>query len=124
MKLGNFVRLRRLFSCQNPLDQKEGEEKEKLYLIFGFMHTFVNSFSLLCNHIELSFPSMARALVSFYYIMDQLGSIISSEFTLFADVEEEIQKLESKFRGIQTVLNDEEKKVCEAVKVWFKRRIL
>ena len=67
---------------------------------------------------------MARDLVSFYYIMDQLGSIISSEFTLFADVEEEIQKLESKFRGIQTVLNDEEKKVCEAVKVWFKRRIL
>ena len=67
---------------------------------------------------------MARALVSFYYIMDQLGSIISSEFTLFADVEEEIQKLESKFRSIQTVLNDEEKKVCEAVKVWFKRRIL
>ena len=123
MKLGNFVRLRRLFSCQNPLDQK-GEEKEKLYLMFGFMHTFVNSFSLLCNHIELSFPSMARALVSFYYIMDQLGSIISSEFTLFADVEEEIQKLESKFHSIQTVLNDEEKKVCEAVKVWFKRRIL
>ena len=67
---------------------------------------------------------MARDLVSFYYIMDQLGSIISSEFTLFADVEEEIQKLESKFRSIQTVLNDEEKKVCEAVKVWFKRRIL
>ena len=53
---------------------------------------------------------MARALVSFYYIMDQLGSIISSEFTLFADVEEEIQKLESKFHSIQTVLNDEEKR--------------
>ena len=58
--------------------------------------------------------------------MDQLGSIISSEFTLFADVEEEIQKLESKFHSIQTVLNDEEKRFVkeEAVKVWFKRRIL
>lgn len=69
---------------------------------------------------------MARALVSFYYIMGQLGSIISSKFTLFASVEEEIQKLESKFHSIQTFLNDEEKRFVKegAMNVWFKRRIL
>uniref|UniRef100_A0A2N9FLG2 NB-ARC domain-containing protein n=1 Tax=Fagus sylvatica TaxID=28930 RepID=A0A2N9FLG2_FAGSY len=62
---------------------------------------------------------MALNLVS--GITEQLGSIIASEFTLTASVKEEIQKLESKFRTIQAVLNDAEKRQVkeEAVKLWL-----
>uniref|UniRef100_A0A2N9IJI2 Rx N-terminal domain-containing protein n=1 Tax=Fagus sylvatica TaxID=28930 RepID=A0A2N9IJI2_FAGSY len=62
---------------------------------------------------------MARALVS--GITQQLGSFITSEFKLTASVKEEIQKLESKFRTIQAVLNDAEKRQVkeEAVKLWL-----
>uniref|UniRef100_A0A2N9IPW8 NB-ARC domain-containing protein n=1 Tax=Fagus sylvatica TaxID=28930 RepID=A0A2N9IPW8_FAGSY len=62
---------------------------------------------------------MARALIS--GITQQLGSFIASEFTLTASVKEEIQKLESKFRTIQAVLNDAEKRQVkeEAVKLWL-----
>uniref|UniRef100_A0A2N9G8R2 NB-ARC domain-containing protein n=1 Tax=Fagus sylvatica TaxID=28930 RepID=A0A2N9G8R2_FAGSY len=62
---------------------------------------------------------MALALVS--GITQQLGSFITSEFKLTASVKEEIQKLESKFRTIQAVLNDAEKRQVkeEAVKLWL-----
>ncbi|KAM4118837.1 hypothetical protein ACJW30_03G013000 [Castanea mollissima] len=62
---------------------------------------------------------MARALLS--AIVEQLGSFISSEFTLTATVKHEVQKLETKFRTIQAVLNDAEKRQLksEAVKLWL-----
>uniref|UniRef100_A0A2N9GTN1 Rx N-terminal domain-containing protein n=1 Tax=Fagus sylvatica TaxID=28930 RepID=A0A2N9GTN1_FAGSY len=62
---------------------------------------------------------MALSLVS--GITQQLGSFITSEFKLTASVKEEIQKLESKFRTIQAVLNDAEKRQVkeEAVKLWL-----
>uniref|UniRef100_A0A2N9F031 AAA+ ATPase domain-containing protein n=1 Tax=Fagus sylvatica TaxID=28930 RepID=A0A2N9F031_FAGSY len=62
---------------------------------------------------------MALNLVS--GITKQLGSFITSEFKLTASVKEEIQKLESKFRTIQAVLNDAEKRQVkeEAVKLWL-----
>uniref|UniRef100_A0A2N9IE92 NB-ARC domain-containing protein n=1 Tax=Fagus sylvatica TaxID=28930 RepID=A0A2N9IE92_FAGSY len=61
----------------------------------------------------------SNALVS--GITQQLGSFITSEFKLTASVKEEIQKLESKFRTIQAVLNDAEKRQVkeEAVKLWL-----
>ena len=76
---------------------------------------------------------MARALVS--TIIDQLGSLIASEFkdwlgSLFAsevtsivNVEEEVEKLKLKFQAIQAKLNDaEERQVKEkAVKLWLER---
>nr|XP_023906807.1 putative disease resistance protein RGA3 [Quercus suber] len=76
---------------------------------------------------------MARALVS--TIIDQLGSLIASEFTgrlgsLFAsevmsivNVEEEVEKLKLKFQAIQAKLDDaEERQVKEkAVKLWLER---
>ncbi|KAK4595273.1 hypothetical protein RGQ29_013634 [Quercus rubra] len=62
---------------------------------------------------------MARALVS--AIAEELGSIITSELRLTVSVKEEVQKLESKFRTIQAVLNDAEKRQLkdEAVKLWL-----
>ncbi|XP_023910153.2 putative disease resistance protein RGA3 [Quercus suber] len=62
---------------------------------------------------------MARALLS--AIVEQLGPFISSEFTLTATVKQEVQKLETKFRTIQAVLNDAEKRQLkeEAVKLWL-----
>ncbi|XP_050273575.1 putative disease resistance protein RGA3 [Quercus robur] len=62
---------------------------------------------------------MARALLS--AIMEQLGPLISSEFALTATVKQEVQKLETKFRTIQAVLNDAEKRQLkeEAVKLWL-----
>ncbi|XP_030958420.1 putative disease resistance protein RGA3 [Quercus lobata] len=62
---------------------------------------------------------MARALVS--AIAEELGSIIASELRLTVSVKEEVQKLESKFRTIQAVLNDAEKRQLkdEAVKLWL-----
>ena len=82
---------------------------------------------------KVQFPSMARALVS--TIIDQLGSLIASEFkdrlgSLFAsevksivNVEEEVEKLKLKFQAIQAKLNDaEERQVKEkAVKLWLER---
>ncbi|XP_050275274.1 putative disease resistance protein RGA3 isoform X1 [Quercus robur] len=76
---------------------------------------------------------MARALVS--TIIDQLGSLIASEFkdrlgSLFAsevtsivNVEEEVEKLKLKFQAIQAKLDDaEERQVKEkAVKLWLER---
>ncbi|XP_075659880.1 uncharacterized protein LOC142629725 isoform X1 [Castanea sativa] len=62
---------------------------------------------------------MARALVS--AIAKELGSIIASDLRLTVSVKEEVQKLESKFRTIQAVLNDAEKRQLkdEAVKLWL-----
>ena len=62
---------------------------------------------------------MAGALLS--AIVERLGSLISSEFKLTVTVKEEVQKLETKFRTIQAVLNDAEKRLLkeEAVKVWL-----
>ncbi|KAL4636403.1 hypothetical protein ACB092_03G005200 [Castanea dentata] len=62
---------------------------------------------------------MAWALVS--AIKDQLSSVITSEFTLIANVKGEVQKLESKFHTIQAMLNDAEKRQVkeEAVKLWL-----
>ncbi|XP_050273285.1 putative disease resistance protein RGA3 [Quercus robur] len=62
---------------------------------------------------------MARALVS--AIAEELGSIIASELRLTISVKEEVQKLESKFRTIQAVLNDAEKRQLkdETVKLWL-----
>ena len=62
---------------------------------------------------------MAGALLS--AIVEQLGSFISSEFKLTVTVKEEVQKIETKFRTIQAVLNDAEKRQLkeEAVKLWF-----
>ncbi|KAL0006468.1 hypothetical protein SO802_014029 [Lithocarpus litseifolius] len=62
---------------------------------------------------------MAGALLS--AIVERLGSFISSEFKLTVIVKEEIQKLETKFRTIQAVLNDAEKRQLkeEAVKLWL-----
>uniref|UniRef100_A0A7N2L7N6 Disease resistance protein RGA3 n=2 Tax=Quercus lobata TaxID=97700 RepID=A0A7N2L7N6_QUELO len=76
---------------------------------------------------------MARALVS--TIVDQLGSLISSEFkdrlgsffasevTAIVNVEKEVEKLKLKFQAIQAKLNDaEERQVKEkAVKLWLER---
>ncbi|KAM4107947.1 hypothetical protein ACB094_03G006800 [Castanea mollissima] len=61
---------------------------------------------------------MAGALLS--AIVERLGSLISSEFKLTVTVEEEVQKLQTKFRTIQAVLNDAEKRQLkdEAVKLW------
>uniref|UniRef100_A0A2N9FXC0 NB-ARC domain-containing protein n=1 Tax=Fagus sylvatica TaxID=28930 RepID=A0A2N9FXC0_FAGSY len=77
------------------------------------------SVSCLVLFIKFPFPTMALALVS--GITQQLGSFITSEFKLTASVKEEIQKLESKFRTIQAVLNDAEKRQVkeEAVKLWL-----
>ncbi|KAL0006401.1 hypothetical protein SO802_013962 [Lithocarpus litseifolius] len=65
------------------------------------------------------FQAMAGALLS--AIVKQLGPFISSEFALTASVEKEVQKLETKFRTIQAVLNDAEKRQLkeEAVKLWL-----
>ena len=54
-------------------------------------------------------------------IKSQLFSIITSEFKLIANVKEEVPKLDSKFRTIQAVLNDAEKRQVkeEAVKLWL-----
>nr|XP_023891909.1 putative disease resistance protein RGA3 [Quercus suber] len=54
-------------------------------------------------------------------IKTQLFSMITSEFKLIANVKEEVPKLESKFRTIQAVLNDAEKRRVkeEAVKLWL-----
>nr|XP_023892117.1 putative disease resistance protein RGA1 isoform X1 [Quercus suber]XP_023892126.1 putative disease resistance protein RGA1 isoform X1 [Quercus suber]XP_023892141.1 putative disease resistance protein RGA1 isoform X1 [Quercus suber]XP_023892149.1 putative disease resistance protein RGA1 isoform X1 [Quercus suber] len=62
---------------------------------------------------------MAGALLS--AIVERLGSLISSEFKLTVTVKEEVQKLETKFRTIQAVLNDAEKRQLkeEAVKLWL-----
>ena len=62
---------------------------------------------------------MAGALLS--AIVERLGSFISSEFTLTVTVKKEVQKLETKFRTIQAVLNDAEKRQLkeEAVKLWL-----
>ena len=62
---------------------------------------------------------MASALLS--AIMERLGSLISSEFKLTVTVKEEVRKLETKFRTIQAVLNDAEKRQLkeEAVKLWL-----
>ena len=62
---------------------------------------------------------MAGALLS--AIVERLGSFISSEFKLTVTVKEEVQKLETKFRTIQAVLNDAEKRQLkeEAVKLWL-----
>ncbi|KAM3704465.1 hypothetical protein ACB098_03G005200 [Castanea mollissima] len=62
---------------------------------------------------------MAGALLS--AIVERLGSIISSEFELTVTVEKEVQKLQSKFRTIQAVLNDAEKRQLkeESVKLWL-----
>ncbi|KAL4636422.1 hypothetical protein ACB092_03G007100 [Castanea dentata] len=51
----------------------------------------------------------------------QLFSTITSEFKLIANVKEEVPKLETKFRTIQAVLNDAEKRRVkeEAVKLWL-----
>ena len=76
---------------------------------------------------------MARALVS--TIIDQLGSLIASEFkdrlgSLFAsevtsivDVEEEVEKLKLKFQAIQAKLDDAEgrQEKEKAVKLWLER---
>ncbi|XP_075656992.1 putative disease resistance protein RGA3 [Castanea sativa] len=61
---------------------------------------------------------MAGALLS--AIVERLGSLISSEFKLTVTVKEEVQKLQTKFRTIQAVLNDAEKRQLteEAVKLW------
>ncbi|XP_075656986.1 putative disease resistance protein RGA3 [Castanea sativa] len=61
---------------------------------------------------------MAGALLS--AIVERLGSFISSEFKLTVTVKEEVQKLQTKFRTIQAVLNDAEKRQLteEAVKLW------
>ena len=62
---------------------------------------------------------MARALLS--AIVEQLGPFISSEFTFTATDKQVVQKLETKFRTIQAVLNDAEKRQLkeEAVKLWL-----
>ncbi|XP_023910093.2 putative disease resistance protein RGA3 [Quercus suber] len=62
---------------------------------------------------------MAGALLS--AIVEKLGTFISSEFALTGSVEKEVQKLETKFRTIQAVLNDAEKRQLkeEAVKLWL-----
>ena len=62
---------------------------------------------------------MAGALLS--AIVELLGSLISSEFKLTVTFKEEVQKLATKFRTIQAVLNDAEKRQLkeEAVKLWF-----
>ena len=62
---------------------------------------------------------MAAALLS--AVVEQLGSLAASEFKLTVNVKEEVQKLASKFRTIQAVLNDAEKRQLkeEAVKLWF-----
>ncbi|KAF3966185.1 hypothetical protein CMV_009686 [Castanea mollissima] len=62
---------------------------------------------------------MAWALVSAF--KDQLSSVITSEFTSIANVEGEVQKLESKFHTIQAMLNDAEKQQVkeETVKRWL-----
>ncbi|KAL4636430.1 hypothetical protein ACB092_03G007800 [Castanea dentata] len=54
-------------------------------------------------------------------IKSQLFSTITSEFKWIANVKEEVPKLESKFRTIQAVLNDAEKRRVkgEAVKLWL-----
>ncbi|XP_030958027.1 disease resistance protein RGA2-like [Quercus lobata] len=64
---------------------------------------------------------MAVALLS--AILERLGSLASSEFKLTVTVKEEVQKLASKFRTIQAVLNDAEKRQLkeEAVKLWFEK---
>ncbi|KAL4636431.1 hypothetical protein ACB092_03G007900 [Castanea dentata] len=64
---------------------------------------------------------MAGALLS--AIVERLGSLISSEFKLTVTVEDEVQKLQTKFRTIQAVLNDAEKRQLkdEAVKLWVDR---
>uniref|UniRef100_A0A2N9F121 Reverse transcriptase Ty1/copia-type domain-containing protein n=1 Tax=Fagus sylvatica TaxID=28930 RepID=A0A2N9F121_FAGSY len=50
-----------------------------------------------------------------------IGPIIESEFTLIANVKEEIQKIDSNLRTIQAVLNDAGKRRVkeEAVKLWL-----
>ncbi|XP_030956769.1 disease resistance protein RGA2-like isoform X2 [Quercus lobata] len=62
---------------------------------------------------------MAGALLS--AIVERLGSFISSEFKLTVTVKEEVQELETKFRTIQAVLNDAEKRQLkeEDVKLWL-----
>ncbi|XP_075656990.1 putative disease resistance protein RGA3 [Castanea sativa] len=62
---------------------------------------------------------MAGALLS--AIVERLGSLISSEFKLTVTVKEEVQKLQTKFRTIQAVLNDAEKRQLteESVKLWL-----
>ena len=85
-----------------------------IYQIF-----IIYSFSRLDYPNKFPFSSMARALVS--AIAEELGSIITSELRLTVSVKEEVQKLESKFRTIQAVLNDAEKRQLkdEAVKLWL-----
>ncbi|KAL4636424.1 hypothetical protein ACB092_03G007200 [Castanea dentata] len=62
---------------------------------------------------------MAGALLS--AVVERLGSFISSEFKLTVTVKEEVQKLQIKFRTIQAVLNDAEKRQLkeESVKLWL-----
>ncbi|KAL4636417.1 hypothetical protein ACB092_03G006700 [Castanea dentata] len=62
---------------------------------------------------------MAGALLS--AIVERLGSLISSEFKLTVTVKEEVQKLQTKFRTIQAVLNDAEKRQLkeESVELWL-----
>ena len=83
-------------------------------------YSFTDSSFPSCDIQQIShFQSMARALLS--AIVEQLGPFISSEFTLTATVKQEVQKLETKFRTIQEVLNDAEKRQLkeEAVKLWL-----
>ena len=82
---------------------------------------------------KVQFPSMARALVS--TIVDQLGSLIASEFTSrlgsliasevasIVNVKKEVEKLERKFHEIQAKLNDAEERQVkeEAVRLWLKK---
>uniref|UniRef100_A0A2N9GIJ5 NB-ARC domain-containing protein n=1 Tax=Fagus sylvatica TaxID=28930 RepID=A0A2N9GIJ5_FAGSY len=64
---------------------------------------------------------MAHPLLS--TIAEQLGPSIDSEFSLIANVDEGVRKLESKLPIIQAILNDAEKRQVkeEAVKLWLEK---
>ena len=63
--------------------------------------------------------AFASSLVS--ALTDQFGSPILSEFKLILNVEEEVQKLESKFAKIQAMLSDAEKRQVKekSVELWL-----
>ena len=63
--------------------------------------------------------AFASSLVS--VLTDQFGSPIVSEFKLILNVEEEVQKLESKFAKIQAMLSDAEKRQVKekSVELWL-----
>ncbi|GMY22118.1 putative disease resistance protein RGA4, partial [Fagus crenata] len=64
---------------------------------------------------------MAHPLLS--TIAEQLGPSIDSEFSLIANVDEEVRKLESKLPTVQAILNDAEKRQVkeETVKLWLEK---